>query len=205
MFGAIVGAITGIASAGVQARAMKAQGKAAEREAKYNAQVMENKALAIEYASQAESARMRRSQRRMAESQRAAFQKSGAVITEDTPLQVMLEQIEEMSLDVNNFRRNKMIEAQHARAGKEMTLYQGRNAVYLSKQKARATMLSGILSGVGKIASGFTPTDPAAQFNPLLAEAPFAEIVTTPSPTSVFSNAPMGYFDSFSGNYSSIG
>jgi hypothetical protein len=77
-----------------------------------------------------------------------------------------------------------------------MTLYQGRNAVYLSKQKARATMLSGILSGVGKIASGFTPTDPAAQFT-------FGDPTSGVAP--VFPNAPMGYFDSFSGNYSSIG
>lgn len=196
MFGAIVGAITGIASAGVQARAMKAQGKAAEREAKYNAQVMENKALAIEYASRAESALIRRDQRRMAESQRAAYSKANVVITKDTPLQVMLEQIEEMSLKVNNDRRTRMIQAQHARAGKEMTLYQGENAVYLSKQRARATMLSGILSGVGKIASAYTPTDPAAQFT-------FGDPTSGVAP--VFPNAPMGYFDSFSGNYSSIG
>lgn len=182
MFGAIVGAITGIASAGVQARAARAQGQASKREAEYNAKLMENKALAIEYASRAETDRMRRSQRRMAATQRAGFSKANVVISEDTPLEVMLEQIEEMSLDVNNFRRNKMIEAQHARAGKEMTLYQGENAVYLSKQKARATMLSGILSGVGKIASAYTPTDPAAQFNPLLAEAPSAEIVINPGP-----------------------
>ena len=182
MFGAIVGAITGIASAGVQARAARAQGQASKREAEYNAKLMENKALAIEYASRAETDRMRRSQRRMAATQKAGFSKANVVISEDTPLEVMLEQIEEMSLDVNNFRRNKMIEAQHARAGKEMTLYQGENAVYLSKQKARATMLSGILSGVGKIASAYTPTDPAAQFNPLLAEAPFAEIVPAPIP-----------------------
>ena len=182
MFGAIVGAITGIASAGIAARAAKAQGAASQREAEYNAKLMENKALAIEYATRAESGRLRRSQRRMAATQRAAFAKSKAVISEDTPLEVMLEQMEEMSLEANNFRRNKMIEAQHARSGKEMTLYQGRNAVYLSQQKARATMLSGVLSGVGKIASAYTPTDPAEQFNPLLAEAPFAEIVTTPVP-----------------------
>lgn len=196
MFGAIVGAITGIASAGVQARAARAQGQASKREAEYNAKLMENKALAIEYASRAETDRMRRSQRRMAATQRAGFSKANVVISEDTPLEVMLEQIEEMSLDVNNFRRNKMIEAQHARAGKEMTLYQGENAVYLSKQKARATMLSGVLSGVGKIASAYTPTDPADQFtygDPTYGVAP------------VFPNAPMGYFDSFSGNYSSIG
>lgn len=151
----MISLFTSIIGASVQASAQRAAGKVAKQEAEYNAKLYENKAIAIEYAARAERQRMTRSQRRMQAAQRAGFAKGGAVITEDTPLEVMLEQIAEMSMDINNFRRNKMIEAQHARAGKEMTLYQGENAEYLSRVKARSTMLGGILSGIGEIASSF--------------------------------------------------
>jgi hypothetical protein len=163
--GVLVSAFTGVVGASISARAQRAQGEAAKREAEYNAKLYENKALAIEYASRAESDIANRQFRRLQATQRAGFAKGGAVITEDTPLEVMLEQIEEMSLEANNNRRTRMIEAQHARAGKDMSLYQGENAVYLSRVKSRATLLGGILSGVGKIASSFdVPEKPGTPF-----------------------------------------
>jgi hypothetical protein len=192
MFGAIVGAIGAVASANAQARAQKAQGEVAKREAEYNAKIYENRAKSIEFAMQAESARMISNQRRAQATQEVMAASMGARIDEGTPLNVMLEQVELMALDVNNLRRNRMIEATHERAGKEMTLYQGENALYLAKQKANATRQAGLMSGLGKLASGvkfgqFTFNDPTAGVTPVLP------------------NAPMGYFDSFSGNYSSIG
>ena len=151
----LVSAFTGVVGASISAKAQRAQGEAAKREAEYNAKLYENKALAIEYASRAESDIANRQFRRLQATQRAGFAKGGAVITEDTPLEVMLEQIQEMSLEANNNRRTRMIEAQHARAGKDMTLYEGQNALYLSRVKSRATLLGGILTGIGKIASSF--------------------------------------------------
>jgi hypothetical protein len=154
MFGAIIGAVGALAAASSQRSAAKAEGEIAQKQAEYNAKIFENRAKSVEYAMQAQTQNLIRDQRRAQATQEASAAYMGARIDEGTPLNVMLEQVQEMALDVNNLRRNRMIEAAHERAGKSMTLYQGENAVYLAKQKARAYRQAGVMSAMGSIASG---------------------------------------------------
>lgn len=148
------GIFASLIGAAVSARAQRAQGDAAMRQAEYNAQLQRNKAQSIAYARRAETSRMTASARRVKASQRAQYSKTGAVITGDTPLFVMLEQAGDMQQDIMNQRRNRMIQEQQAEAGADMTEYEGQMARQAAYQAASNTLLSGALK-VGT--SLFTP------------------------------------------------
>lgn len=139
------GIFASLLGAAVSARAQRAQGDAAMRQAEYNAQLQRNKAQAIAYARQAETRRMTASARRAMASQRAIYSKTGAVITGDTPLFVMLEQAGDMQQDIMNQRRNRMIQEQQAEAGADMTEYEGKMARQAAYQAASNTLLGAAL------------------------------------------------------------
>ena len=148
------GIFASLVGAAMSARAQRAQGDAAMRQAEYNALLQRNKAQAIAYARRAETSRMTESARRAKASQRAIYSKTGAVITGDTPLFVMLEQAGDMQQDIMNQRRNRMIQEQQARAGADMTEYEGQMARQAAYQAASNTLLSGALKAGTSL---FTP------------------------------------------------
>ena len=145
--------------ASMTASAQREQGRAAKRQAEYNAKLQDNKALAIEYARKAETRRMQASAQRMQAKQRALYSKTGAVITGDTPLLVMLEQAGDIQMDIMNARRNSLIEQQRAKAGAEMTRYEGEMAKRSAYKAASNTILGGVLK------AGTMAFDPDFSFN----------------------------------------
>ena len=150
----------------IKSRAESLQGDIQKQEAEYNAQVQANKSLAIDYASRAEQDRINRANRRDQATQRAVASKSGVIISEDTPLEVLMEQVGEMALEANNQRRTRLIQKQDSLGREEAYLHRGNRSKKLAEYKSRATLLNGILSGIGSIASNFEPTDPLSEYDP---------------------------------------
>ena len=154
MFGAIVGAIGAIAGARSEAEAAEAQGRISKEEAKYNAEVFRNRALAIEQAGEGQTYQKLYYTRQFAAKQRLAQSGQGAMIDGDTPLLLAIEQLQLVSNDINNFRRNVAIEAAYERSGATMEEFRGDNAIYLSELKANAIRRSGMMSAFGSLAGG---------------------------------------------------
>ena len=155
--GAIVSAGASILGGAAQSRAQRAQGKLQLEEAKYNKQVYDNRAKSIEMASGAEQRRIGKAQRKAQAEQKVAFGKTGAQISSGTPLIVQLDQLSDMVYDLNNFKRNEAIKASEQTQAGEMTLYKGKVANQQARAQARATMISSVLTGIGQLASGYTP------------------------------------------------
>ncbi len=155
--GAIVSAGASILSGAAQSRAQRAQGKLQLEEAKYNKQVYDNRAKSIEMASGAEQRRIGKAQRKAQAEQKVAFGKTGAQISSGTPLVVQLDELSNMVYDLNNFKRNEAIKASEQTQAGEMTLYKGKVANQQARAQARATMISSVMTGIGQLASGYTP------------------------------------------------
>ena len=158
--GAIVSAGASILGGAIQSRAQRAAGKAKLEEAKYNKQVYDNRAKAIDIASSAEQRRIAKTQRKQAAETKVAFAKTGAQISSGTPLIAQLDQFSDMVYDLNNFKRTQTLKSAEQRQAGEMTLYQGKVANQQARLQARATMMSSVLTGIGQLASGFTPSTP---------------------------------------------
>jgi|TARA_R100000482_G_scaffold123437_2_gene73418 hypothetical protein len=158
--GAIVSAGATILGGAIKSRAQRAAGKAKLEEAKYNKQVYDNRAKAIDIASSAEQRRIAKTQRKAAAETKLGFVKTGAQISSGTPLIAQLDQFSDMVYDLNNYKRTQALKSAEQTQTGEMTLYQGKMANQQAKAQARATMMSSVLSGIGQLASGFTPSAP---------------------------------------------
>ena len=158
--GAIVSAGASILGGAIQSRAQKAAGKAQLEQAKYNKQVYDNRAKAIDIASSAEQRRLGKEQRKQAAATKVAFAKSGAQISSGTPLIAQLDQFSDMVYDLNNFKRTQALKSAEQTQAGEMTLYRGKVANQQARAQARATMMSSVLTGIGQLAGGYTPKGP---------------------------------------------
>jgi|TARA_R100000482_G_scaffold11461_1_gene3420 hypothetical protein len=193
--GSIVQAGASILGGAIQSRAQRAAGKAQLEQAKYNKEVYDNRAKAIDIASSAEQRRIAKQQRKAAGETKVAFAKSGVQISSGTPLVAQLDQFSDMVYDLNNFKRSQALKAAEQTQAGEMALYQGKMANQQARAQARATMMSSVLTGIGQLAAGYKPN------NPTFGEAG-SKMSTTPS-TKPFVNynspiAPIGSLPSFS-------
>lgn len=167
MFGAIIGAIGAISAGRRESAAAEAQGEVAKQEAEYNAQLYRNSALAIEQATEANTYQKLYYNRAFAAKQRLAQSSMGAMLDQDTPLLVAVEQLKLMSNNVNNFRRGKAIEVAFERSKANMTEFKGDQAVYLADMKANAIRRSSVMSAFGSLAGGIDGTIDWTELNPL--------------------------------------
>ena len=91
--------------------------------------------------------------------QRAAYAKTGVVFS-GTPMEVMLDQAMEMEMDIQNQRRNKLLQEQNLRQQAKTTRYTGemqaQTAIAEGKARARASLLGGISGAVGSFGAGLS-------------------------------------------------
>ena len=158
--GSIVQAGASILGGAIQSRAQRAAGKAKLEEAKYNKEVYDNRAKAIDIASSAEQRRIAKTQRKQVGATQVAFGKSGAQVSTGTPLIAQLDQFSDMVYDLNNFKRTQALKSAEQTQAGEMTLYQGKMANQQARAQARATMMSSVLTGIGQLAAGYEPKGP---------------------------------------------
>lgn len=140
---AIAAATLSAIGTGVSAYSSYQSGKAQQAAANYNAKLAENEALAAEQATRAETQRMRTQAKRTSASQRASYAKSGAVISEGTPLITMAEQAGEMELDILNTQRTGYNSAQASRNQAKLYKYTGKQAASAGTIGAGASLLTG--------------------------------------------------------------
>lgn len=135
----------------------KRKARAIRQMADYNAKVKEMEARSVRAAMGAETTRAYKSKRRQMAAQRAAFSKTGAV-SSGTPMAVMLEQASEMEMDIQNQRRNRLLQEQNlkqqAKTGRYEGEMQAQTAIAQGKATARASLLGGIAGAVGGIGAG---------------------------------------------------
>jgi len=118
-------------------------GQAQKAAMDYNAKLAENEAIAKEQATRAETQRMRAQAERAKASQRAAYAKTGAVISEGTPLLSMAEQAGLMELDILNMQRTGAMSAQASRSQAAMDKFSGKQAATAATWQAGSTLLTG--------------------------------------------------------------
>ena len=147
-------AILGLAGAGMGAFGQYKGGRAQNDMARYNAALLEQRALATEQQMASETELMHDRARGLKASQRAAYAKSGADISSGTPLLVMVEQAADMERDILEQRRTRTIEAMQLRQGAAMKRYEGRMAKRAGTVGAFTTLLGGV-ANIG-FAGGFT-------------------------------------------------
>ena len=147
-------AILGLAGAGMGAFGQYQSGRAQNDMARYNAALLEQRALATEMAMRSETELMTERARGLKASQQVAFAKSGAAITSGTPLLVMVEQAADMERDILEQRRTRTIEAMQLRQGAAMKRYEGRMAKRAGTVGAFTTLLGGV-ANIG-LAGGFS-------------------------------------------------
>ena len=155
--------ILGSRSAKKAARAKAAQMRAM---ADYNARVKEMEAKSVLQTMQAETTRAYKSKRRQMAAQRAAYAKTG-VVSSGTPMEVMLDQAIEMEMDIQNQRRNRLLEEQNLRQQAKTTRYTGemqaQTAIAEGKARARASLLGGITGAVGSFGAGLSSVKGATE------------------------------------------
>lgn len=143
----MIGAIMMGLGAGLGAYGKIQGGRNERRIAEYNAQLMEQRAVASEQAQDIEREMMTDRARKLKAEQTAGMAKSGAMLSSGTPLMVLAEQSADMQRDITQQQRNRMIEQQQLRSQGEMLKYQGKLA-------SRAGLIGGaasILGGAGQI------------------------------------------------------
>ncbi len=141
------------ASAGGQiysGMAANSEGKSAQNMAEYNAKLQEREAQAIEQRSAIEQKRQAQAAARQRSTMIAGMAKSGNVISEGSPLQILSEQAGESELENMMLGYNSAVEAQRARSQGQADIMQGKIARRAGKNTrfgsfigAGATALSG--------------------------------------------------------------
>ena len=145
--------------------------KAAKRKAQqiramasYNARVKEMEARSIQAVGKYETKQAYKQRTRAVQEQRAAFAKTGA-ITSGTPMSVMIEQAMQMDIDVQNQRRNRLLQEQNLKQQAKGIQYEGEvgaeTALAEGRAKARSSLLGGISSAIGGIGAGMSAIDAA--------------------------------------------
>jgi hypothetical protein len=121
----------------------------AQREAgKHNKTLLYQQAEMQEQAMRRETDIATERGRKLKAAQYAAYAKSGAVATEETPLLVMLEQTGDIQRDINENRRNRMIQAEGLRHMGDITYQQ-------AKRQGYATRLGGMQRNLSRGSSMF--------------------------------------------------
>lgn len=145
---------SGIMGSSSAKKAAKNKARIIRKMADYNAKVKEMEARSVVKTMGAETTRAYKDKRRAMASQRAAYAKSGAV-SSGTPMAVLLEQATEMEMDIQNQRRNRLLEEQNlkqqAKTGRYEGEMQAQAAIAEGKAQARASLLGGIAGAVGGI------------------------------------------------------
>ena len=140
-------------------KAAKRKAKMIRQMADYNARVKEMEARSVVKTMGAETTRAYKTKRRQMASQRAAYAKTGAV-SSGTPMAVMLEQASEMEMDIQNQRRNRLLEEQNLRQQAKTGRYEGemqaQTAIAEGKAQARASLLGGISGAIGGLGAGLS-------------------------------------------------
>lgn len=143
---------SGIMGSSSAKKEAKRKARAIRQMADYNAKVKEMEARSVRKTMGAETTRAYKSKRRQMASQRAAYSKTGAV-SSGTPMAVMLEQATEMEIDIQNQRRNRLLQEQNlkqqAKTGRYVGEMQAQTAIAEGKAAARASLLGGIAGAVG--------------------------------------------------------
>lgn len=132
-----------------------------EQTAQYNAKLARNAAIAEEQAHAVRSQQMRDDARRRLASQRAAFGKTGAMISEGTPLSVLSEQAGMMEHDILLAKHESDVTAQRHRQQAAMGIWTGQQEAAMSrfagkqastagKWGAGSTLLSTVSSAAGQ-------------------------------------------------------
>jgi hypothetical protein len=140
---AVIGVVVAVGAAYGQYQA----GQSQKAMTKYNADLAENEAIAQEQATAAETERMRSQKKRQMSAQRAAASKTGAVISEGTPLLVMAEEAGLMELDIMNMQRTGAMQAQASRSEAKLQKYKGKQAARSANIQAGTTLLGGLGKG----------------------------------------------------------
>jgi hypothetical protein len=134
-------------------------GADAQREAgEYNRNLMRQRAEMTEQAMQRETEIATERGRILKASQYAAYAKSGAMPSSGTPLLVQIEQAGKIQRDINEARRNRMIEASGLR-------HQGDVALAQAKAGERAQLLGTVGSTFGMVAPMIPTGSPKTLLN----------------------------------------
>jgi len=152
-----------IAETAVAVDASIQQGKAAKSQAKaqaawnnYNAAIQEREALALETAGRDAELQIRRQTQRLQARQRAIIAAGGGEIGQGSPLMILAETAKEAEIEALTIRQNVFQKASAQRAGAQLSLLSGRNAIAQGKNLARAARLQAggaLLGGIGSAAS----------------------------------------------------
>lgn len=143
----------GSRSAKKAARAKAAQMRAM---ADYNARVKEMEAKSVANTMGFETKRGAKSIYKAKAAQKVAASKD----LSNTPLEVLVDQAIEMQMDIQNKRRNRLLQEQNLRQQAKVTRYTGemqaQTAIAQGKAQARASLLSGITGAVGSFGAGLS-------------------------------------------------
>ena len=146
---AVIGVVAVVAGTGIAAYGQYQAGQSQKAMADYNAKLARNEAIARDQATAAETERMRSEKKRMISAQRAAAGKTGAMISEGTPLLVMAEDAGLMELDILNMKRTGAMQAQASRSEATLSKYEGKQAARAGMIGAGSTLLSGFGTAAG--------------------------------------------------------
>ena len=140
----------------MQAYGQYQAGQAAQDVANYNAKLAENEAIAREQATRSETERIRSEKEKMTARQRAGYAKTGAVITEGTPLLAVAEEAGLMELDILQAQRTGMLQAGASRSQAVIDRWSGKQAARAGIIGAGSTLLSGAATAIKMM-----PRDPS--------------------------------------------
>ena len=143
-----------VAGAGLTAYGQYSAGKSQKAMADYNAQLAENEAIEKRQQTQADIESMRIQKDKMKSRQRAQYAKTGAVVTEGTPLLAQAEEAGLMELDILNRRRTGQMDVQSSLSEAELSKHQGKQAYRAGIIGAGSSLLSGAGSAYGTYKSG---------------------------------------------------
>lgn len=156
---AIISGVTAAAGTAVSVQQSRAAGEAADKTAKFNAQVESNNAQAAAEQAQAQATQVRRINRLRLGSQRAATAKSGvdlsgssADIFTDTAQQGELQALSELYAGQR--------EASFYQSQGQAQRFEGQTALQASRYRAGSSLISGAASGVN-IYANYAKTQPS--------------------------------------------
>jgi len=136
------------------------QAQQAEDLAAYNAQIMRNNAQAAELAGQAEAGRLYDVNRRKIGAARATAGATGGDINMGSPVDVFTDLAGQAAMDEEIARWRGRVQGQGYRNQAEGELYKGQ----IAADKARSQGFGMLLSGFGRVGSGFSVAPSAYPF-----------------------------------------
>ena len=139
----VAGPSLAVAGTGLSAYGSYAQGKAAKAEARYNQQVANQNAAALEQKTQFDQMRQQKRGQSIMGSLRAKLGASGAMMTEGAPLAVVAEQAYELALENAMIGAEGRTQAEQTRSQGRVFAAQGANAMQAGRVGAYTSLLQG--------------------------------------------------------------